>query len=171
MAVFEGKKSLNDIIINETRSDDEVVASDVPPRYLFQSCPPVCDYRGAVVAIFLAGIALSRVRLPWRAEALDAPSVTDRRFSEILRNLFLRIPDQFQTPTVVTAAKTQIRFVQIILGKLAQFGAELAWQAGLTMCALVVVVQRAGRRRPFETKLDVIFEPRRNNQMVFDVFP
>ena len=37
MAVFEGKKSLNDIIINDTMSDDEVVASDVPPRYLFPS--------------------------------------------------------------------------------------------------------------------------------------
>ena len=35
MAVFEGKKSSNDIINNDTISDDEVVASDVPPRYLF----------------------------------------------------------------------------------------------------------------------------------------
>ena len=35
MAVFEDKKSSNDIIINDTMSDDEVVASDVPPRYLF----------------------------------------------------------------------------------------------------------------------------------------
>ena len=35
MAVFEGKKSSNDITINDTMSDDEVVASDVPPRYLF----------------------------------------------------------------------------------------------------------------------------------------
>ena len=34
MAVFEDKKSSNDIIINDTMSDDEVVASDVPPRYL-----------------------------------------------------------------------------------------------------------------------------------------
>ena len=34
MAVFEGKKSSNDIIINDTMSDDELVASDVPPRYL-----------------------------------------------------------------------------------------------------------------------------------------
>ena len=32
---FEVKKSSNDIIINDTMSDDEVVASDVPPRYLF----------------------------------------------------------------------------------------------------------------------------------------
>ena len=30
MAVFEEKKSLNDIIINDTMSDDEVVASDAP---------------------------------------------------------------------------------------------------------------------------------------------
>ena len=30
MVVFEGKKSSNDIIINDTMSDDEVVASDVP---------------------------------------------------------------------------------------------------------------------------------------------
>ena len=35
MAVFEGKKSSTDIIINDIMSDDEVVASDVPPRYLF----------------------------------------------------------------------------------------------------------------------------------------
>ena len=34
MAVFEGKKSSNDIIINDIMSDDEVVASDVPQRYL-----------------------------------------------------------------------------------------------------------------------------------------
>ena len=34
MAVFEGKKSSNDIINSGTMSDDEVVASDVPPRYL-----------------------------------------------------------------------------------------------------------------------------------------
>ena len=37
MAVFEGKKSSNDIINNGTMSDDEVVASFVPPRYLFWS--------------------------------------------------------------------------------------------------------------------------------------
>ena len=36
-AVFEGKKSSNEIVINDTMSDDEVVASDVLPRYLF-SC-------------------------------------------------------------------------------------------------------------------------------------
>ena len=35
MAVFEGKKSSNAIVINDIMSDDEVVASDVPPRYLF----------------------------------------------------------------------------------------------------------------------------------------
>ena len=35
IAVFEGKKSTNDIKNNGTMSDDEVVASDVPPRYLF----------------------------------------------------------------------------------------------------------------------------------------
>ena len=42
MTVFEGRKSLYDIIINDTMSD-EVVASDVPPRYLFHlglSSPP-----------------------------------------------------------------------------------------------------------------------------------
>ena len=32
-AVFEGKNSSNDIIINDTMSADKVVASDVPPRY------------------------------------------------------------------------------------------------------------------------------------------
>ena len=31
---YEGKKSSNDIIINDRMSDDEIVASDVPPRYL-----------------------------------------------------------------------------------------------------------------------------------------
>ena len=40
MAVFEGKKSSNDIINNGIMSDDEVVASDVPPRYLFLSVSP-----------------------------------------------------------------------------------------------------------------------------------
>ena len=35
MAGFKGKKSSNDIINNDTMSDDEVVASYVPPRYLF----------------------------------------------------------------------------------------------------------------------------------------
>ena len=35
MAIFEGKKSSNDIRNNDTMSDDEVVASYVPPRYLF----------------------------------------------------------------------------------------------------------------------------------------
>ena len=35
MADFEREKSSNDIIIDGTTSDDEVVASDVPPRYLF----------------------------------------------------------------------------------------------------------------------------------------
>ena len=34
MAGFEGKKSSNDIN-NDTISGDEVVASSVPPRYLF----------------------------------------------------------------------------------------------------------------------------------------
>ena len=33
MAFFQGKKSASDII-NDSISDDEVVASDVPPRYL-----------------------------------------------------------------------------------------------------------------------------------------
>ena len=32
MAGFES----NDIIINDTMSEDEIVASDVPPRYLFR---------------------------------------------------------------------------------------------------------------------------------------
>ena len=37
MAVFEGKKSSNDILNDGIMSDDEVIASDVPPRYLFYS--------------------------------------------------------------------------------------------------------------------------------------
>ena len=36
MAVFEGKKTSDEFIINDSTSDDEVVASDVPPLYLFQ---------------------------------------------------------------------------------------------------------------------------------------
>ena len=36
-AIFEGKKSSNVITRNDTMSDDEVVASDVPPRYLLFS--------------------------------------------------------------------------------------------------------------------------------------
>ena len=35
MAVFEGKKGKNDILNDGIMSDDGVVASDVPPRYLF----------------------------------------------------------------------------------------------------------------------------------------
>ena len=35
MTVFESEKVSNDIVINDTMSYDEVVASDVPPRYLF----------------------------------------------------------------------------------------------------------------------------------------
>ena len=35
MAVFECNESSKDIINNDTMSDDEVVASDVFPRYLF----------------------------------------------------------------------------------------------------------------------------------------
>ena len=35
MVIFEGKKASNNIIIDDTMSDDEVVASDVPPLYLF----------------------------------------------------------------------------------------------------------------------------------------
>ena len=34
MAVFECKRSPNDIMKDHMMSDDEVVASDVPPRYL-----------------------------------------------------------------------------------------------------------------------------------------
>ena len=35
MDVFEGEKSSTNILKNGTMRDDEVVASDVPPRYLF----------------------------------------------------------------------------------------------------------------------------------------
>ena len=37
MAVFEGKESSNDKINNDKMSDDGVVASDVPSRFLFSS--------------------------------------------------------------------------------------------------------------------------------------
>ena len=36
MALLECEKSSADIINNGTMSDDEVVASDVPPQYLLQ---------------------------------------------------------------------------------------------------------------------------------------
>ena len=39
VVIFEGYKSLNDMTINCTISDDEAVASDVPPRYLLLSTP------------------------------------------------------------------------------------------------------------------------------------
>ena len=39
MAVFEGQNLSIDVIINDKLSDDEVVASDVPPRYLFLNNP------------------------------------------------------------------------------------------------------------------------------------
>ena len=38
MAVFAGEKSSKDIITNDITSDDDVVASDVPPRYLLFYC-------------------------------------------------------------------------------------------------------------------------------------
>ena len=41
MAIFEGEKSSNDIIINGAMSDDGLVASDVPPRNLFNE---QCSY-------------------------------------------------------------------------------------------------------------------------------
>ena len=43
MAVFEGKKSTNDIINHGRISDDGVVASYVPPRYLFDSSNKVFE--------------------------------------------------------------------------------------------------------------------------------
>ena len=42
MAIFESKKSLNDIINNGTMSDDEAVASDVPLWYLFLAAVKEC---------------------------------------------------------------------------------------------------------------------------------
>ena len=50
MAVFEDQKSSNDIINNDTMSDDEVVASDVPPAILVSFYqlngfdPSICRY-------------------------------------------------------------------------------------------------------------------------------
>ena len=37
MAIFEGEKSLTDVVNSNTMSDDEEVASDVPPRYLLDA--------------------------------------------------------------------------------------------------------------------------------------
>ena len=36
MVAFESEKTSNDIMINDTMSDDEEVASDKPPRYLLR---------------------------------------------------------------------------------------------------------------------------------------
>ena len=41
VVVFEGKKSTNDFINNDTMSDDEEVASGVPPRYLLSFLFPL----------------------------------------------------------------------------------------------------------------------------------
>ena len=49
MAVFDGKKLSNDIINNDTMSDDGVVASYIPPRYLF---PPVWSPIGNNALVF-----------------------------------------------------------------------------------------------------------------------
>ena len=50
VAVFEGRKSSDEVIINKTMSDDEVVASDVPPRYLFLFPLVIRDRCDAVAA-------------------------------------------------------------------------------------------------------------------------
>ena len=44
MANFEDKKSSNDVMDNDIISDDEVVASYVPPRYLFCLLLLVCSF-------------------------------------------------------------------------------------------------------------------------------
>ena len=70
MAVFEGEKLLSEIVNNGRMSDDEVVASDVPPRYLLSSyhrdlilsfCPLVFSLRGVRIdrTIFVGHIFLS----------------------------------------------------------------------------------------------------------------
>ena len=41
MVVFEREKSSTNMVNNGTMSDDEVAASDVPPRYLFLFCQPM----------------------------------------------------------------------------------------------------------------------------------
>ena len=37
---YDGRKFVNDIINNDTKSDDDVVSSDVPTRYLFINRKP-----------------------------------------------------------------------------------------------------------------------------------
>ena len=61
--VLEDKKSSNDIVTNDTMSDDEVAASDVPPRYSFllsvrlsrlvclSTCTSVCVFFPYLAAI------------------------------------------------------------------------------------------------------------------------
>ena len=55
MAVFKGKKTSNDIKNNGTISEDEVVASDVFPRYSFllncQAHSPSCVVAAAAVDV------------------------------------------------------------------------------------------------------------------------
>ena len=49
IAIFECKNSSNDIIIDGTMSDDKVVASDVPQRYLLSSEKTRCEEKTGLV--------------------------------------------------------------------------------------------------------------------------
>ena len=56
IAIFEGKKLTNDIIMNDTMSVDEVVASYVSSRYLFLAIFAIFS---PILPIFLALIFLA----------------------------------------------------------------------------------------------------------------
>ena len=77
MAIFEDKKKSNDIKINDTIWDDEVIESDVPQRYLLDTttylhkrlCLSVCpSVHPSIHLVFLLSVAPSDhpfLFLPW----------------------------------------------------------------------------------------------------------
>ena len=95
--------------------------------------------------------------------------MTNLSVAEVLRNLFLWIPGDLQTPAVVTAADSHVGLVQIVARELADFGAQFARESALMLRALVGVVEEAAGRRPLEADLNVVFKPVGNEQMVLDV--
>ena len=78
MTVFEGIRSLTDIVNNGTMSADEVVASDVPPRYLFdatthlyiRSCPSIRPsyiiFKCQIYLLLSVTVGVDKMRLLYR---------------------------------------------------------------------------------------------------------
>ena len=79
MAVFEGLKFLNDTIINDTMSDDEIVASEVPPRDLFlQHFDRVCP--SVRLSVHYFGRSDANVRDSHRQDASDVKKLSRYAF-------------------------------------------------------------------------------------------